>query len=222
MILSMVSSMTRQSTRAFYTLSQTQDALLLIETIRLELASLVLNPFSDANDHEGNSFLISKPNGTSIQFVMEKVEKGKRNRYLVYYEAKNQTGPDATRDLSLRKIVWKFTQDSVWYDKIAFPPGWPSGWIGPVVEVQDGKYKSLSIQDMRWQYLVPAENEGRVFFRLKLVLRAAEGVRLLPFTTLVGVQTPDLPTMVSNCPCLFAPCFNVTPTCDCCSGGGTP
>jgi len=221
MIVSMVSTMTRQSTRAFHTLSQTQDALMLIETIRLELGSLVLNPFADARDHDGNAFLLSKPNGTSIQFVMERLEKTKRNRYLVYYEAKNRTGPDAGQGLSLRKIVWKFNQDSVWYDKIAYPPGWPSGWIGPVVETQEGKYKSLSIQDMRWQYLTPEENEGRVFFRLKLVLKAAEGMRLLPFTTLIGVQTPDLPTTVSNCPCLFDPCFSKMPrNCACCSGGG--
>jgi hypothetical protein len=68
--------------------------------------------------------------------------------------------------------------------------------------------------------LAPVENEGRVFLRVKLVLRAAEGARLLPFTTMVGVQTPDLPTRISTCPSLFAPCFDAAaPNCWCAAKG---
>lgn len=223
MILSMFHGMTRQSAHAFHTLSQTQDALLLLETIRLELGSLVLNPFADARDHEGNSFLISRPNGTSIQFVTERQDGADRRRYLVYYEAKNLQKTSGKQGLALKKMVWKFQLDTPWYERVTFPPGWPSTWIGPLVETQEEKYKNLLIQDMRWQYLVPMENEGRTFFRLKLVLEAAEGTRLLPFTTLVGVQTPDLPTAVSDCPCLFDVCFDpAKPNCTCCSGGGKP
>ena len=79
--------LTKQSKSIYDELGQTQEALHLIENIRLELASLVLNPFANAADHLGNSFLISKPNGTSIQFVTEKREGDKRQRYLVSYEA---------------------------------------------------------------------------------------------------------------------------------------
>ena len=63
-------------------------------------------PFvADPKDHEGNSFIISKPNGTSIQFVTERREAGARKRFLVYYEAKNFGGAKPKEGLSLRKTV---------------------------------------------------------------------------------------------------------------------
>lgn len=198
----------KQSTHAFESLSQTQDALILLESIRLELASLVMNPFADAKDHEGNSFMISRPNGTSIQFVTEKREGGVRKRFLVYYEAKNDTGPKAKPGLLLKKKIWEFKKDGAWSDSVR--TGWPADWVGAEVESQEARWKNLNIQDMRWQYLVPDENEGKVFFRVKLTLQAREGNRLLPLTTLVAVATPDLAASVSDCPCLFAAGYDAT------------
>ena len=197
----------KQSKHAFESLSQSQEAQLLLENVRLELTSMVMNPFADPKDHEGNSFVISKPNGTSIQFVTEKREGDLRKRYLVYYEAKNG-GPKAPPGLSLSKTVWEFKHEGTWGNPIQFPPGWPADWIGKQVEHHEDKWKGLNIQDMRWQYLVPDENEGRVFFRMKLVLKAREGARLMPITTLVAVSTPDLPASISDCPCLFHPRFD--------------
>jgi hypothetical protein len=206
----------RQSKHAFESLGQAQEAQLLLETIRLELSSMVMNPFADPKDHEGNSFIISRPNGTSIQFVTEKREGDRRQRYLVYYEARNE-GDAAPPGLTLTKTVWKFTHDGTWGDKIRFPPGWPTDWIGPQVEKQKTKWQGLNIQDMRWQYLVPDENEGRVFFRMKMVLKAREGTRLMPITTLVAVSTPDLPASISDCPCLFDARFDPNaPDCNVC------
>lgn len=196
----------KQSNHAFETLSQTQDALILFESIRLELASLVMNPFGEPKDHEGNSFLISRPNGTSIQFVTEKREGGVRKRYLVYYEARNDTGPKARAGLTLRKKVWEFKKEGTWTGSVA--TGWPADWVGAEVESQEARWRKLNIMDMRWQYLVPDENEGKVFFRVKLTLQAREGSRLLPLTTLVGVATPDLPAGISDCPCLFDLAFD--------------
>lgn len=202
----------KQSTHAFESLTQTQDALLLLESIRLELGSLVMNPFNEPKDHEGNSFLISRPYGTSIQFVTERREAGQRRRFLVYYEARNDkaTTPDPgapkPRDgLTLRKKVWEFKKGGNWSDSVA--GGWPKDWIGKQVEDVQTKWKSLNVLDMRWLYLVPDENEGKVFFRVKLTLQG-QGNRLIPLTTLVGVATPDLPSTISDCPCLFAPGFD--------------
>lgn len=198
----------KQSSHAFESLTQTQDALLLLETIRLELGSLVMNPFNEAKDHEGNSFLISKPYGTSIQFVTERREAGQRKRYLVYYEAKNDQDPksDKPREgLTLRKKVWEFKKDGQWNESVA--TGWPQDWVGKQVEDVQTKWKTLNLLDMRWMYLVPDENEGKVFFRVKLTMQGV-GKRLVPLSTLVGVATPDLPATISDCPCLFAPGFD--------------
>ena len=217
-----LSLMNRQSRRAFDALSQMQDALLLMETIRMELSAIVMNPQADQRNHRGNSFLISVPNGTSIQFVTERREGGSRQRYLVYYEAKTTPGPKPASALTLTKKVWKFTRQSGWTDMIQFPPGWPTEWIGPEVETNTARYQNLGVQDMRWHYLVPATDEGRVFFRIKLVLKS-EGGRMLPFSTLVTVPTPDHAQDASECPCLNAPCYDPKlANCDCCNAGGGP
>ena len=197
-----VHMLTKQSKSAYDELGQTQEALHLIENIRLELASLVLNPFASAADHQGNSFLISKPNGTSIQFVTEKREGDKRQRYLVSYEATTA----AAGGLNLKKTVWQFNQVSSWLENLD-ASGWPSSWIGAVVEKEEARYRGLGIQDLRWQYLPPEENEGRVFFRIKLVLKALDSDRMMPFGSLIAVSTPELPASISDCPCLFASCF---------------
>ena len=195
----------KQSSHAFESLSQTQDALLLLETIRLELASLVMNPFAEPKDHEGNSFLISQPYGTSIQFVTERREGGARKRFLVYYEAKNFDGAKPKEGLRLRKTVWEFKKDGSWSESVK--TGWPAEWVGKKVEEQEARYKDLNVMDLRWIYLVPDENEGRVFFRVKLTMKG-QGNRMIPLTTLVGAHTPDLPATISDCPCLFAPGFD--------------
>lgn len=214
----------RQSGHATESLARVQEALLLLETIRLELASIVMNPFADPRDHEDNSFVISRPHGTSIQFVTERREGGDRRRHLVYYEATDRHPPGGSaRGLSLRKVVWRFDLEGTWNDRIRFPPGWPEPWIGPVVATEDRRWERLGIQDLRWQYLVPSEGEGRVYFRIKLVLRGPSSGRLEPYTTLVAVPTPDLPATVSDCPCMFAPCFQPSrPRCDCCNGPSLP
>ena len=205
--------------RAFDSLGRTQSALLLLETMRMELSSMVMNPVPAAKDHEGNSFIISKPNRTSIQFVTEKREPAGPARYLVYYEARSTPGPSPTSALTLRKMVWKFTRAGSWLNPIVFPPGWPADWLGPQVEVRD--YSDLGLEDMRWQYLVPKDGEGRVFLRIKLVLKADAGGRLLPFTSLVSIPTPQTPAEASECPCVNAPCFDpAAPSCDCCEVGG--
>lgn len=211
----------RQSRQAFQAAAQTRAALMLIEQLRVELSSMVLNPFQDARYHEGNSFLISSPFGTSIQFVMEKRAGSKRERFLVYYEARD-ADPEVPGDgLVLRKRVWEFRPMSAWEDEIAFPAGWPVDWIGACVTDDTTSFRDLDLQDIRWEYLVPEENEGRVFFRTKLVLRSAQGASLLPFTTLVGVQTPDPPAQVSDCPCLLSPAYDpAAPDCGACMDGG--
>jgi prepilin-type N-terminal cleavage/methylation domain-containing protein len=208
----------RQSRSAFDSLGQLQEAELLLENIRLELSSIVLNPFADAREHEGNSILISKPNGTSIQFVIEKQERGGRQRYLVYYEGGNMPGGGpGTR---LRKKVWKFERSAPWLDPIQFPPGWPANWIGALVEDQDEKYRNLNLVDIKWRYLVPGENEGRVFVRLNILLKPHDGAALIPLSTLVGITTPDPPATISDCPCLFHPDFDPTKRdCTFCIGG---
>ncbi|MBI4859735.1 MAG: hypothetical protein HY815_05665 [Candidatus Riflebacteria bacterium] len=220
-ILGVTRGMHHQSIRTVGRLSQMQDALLLLETIRLELASLVLNPFEDARDHENNSFVISRPHGRSIQFVTERRQGAGRQRYLVWYDASRPSSvPGCT---TLRKVVYRFDQAGAWASRLdRSDRPWPAEWLGPVQETREAGYRSLLLRDMRWEYLVPFENEGRVFFRVKLVLQAAEGGRLLPLTTLVGIQTPDLSTRVSGCPCLFADCYGAgpVPDCHCCSGGG--
>jgi len=212
-------TMERQAHCSSNSLAQVQEGLLLMEAIRIELASLVLNPFSNAADHEGNSFVISKPNGTSIQFVMERLRDGERQRFLVCYES--VTPPKGTPGLLLHKRVYVFRQNTPWQDPVDLTTGWRQDWIGPLVEDESSRFRNLAIQDLRWRCLVPQENEGKVYFRVKLVLRTLDPGRMLPFSTLVSVATPDLPTRVSDCPCLFAPCFDPTrPDCHCCSARG--
>lgn len=269
--------MGRQTSRGSLSADQVDLALNLLETVRLELASAVINPMSHPSQHLGNSILISKPNGTSIQFVTERPNAGKLERFLVYYEAtetetEDELDPeaaleDATRQaknrelhatvipggrgpqllqvnpqrrgsdpdkprkpvqkrtdvsrMRLRKTVWKFEHAAPWYNLIKFPPGWKDDWIGKVVEHVDAKYADLGLEDIRWQYLVPQDAEGRAFLRVKLVLRARDTAAMLPFSTVVTLPSPDLPTTVSDCPCLFAPCFDPNrPNCHCCSKGG--
>jgi hypothetical protein len=220
-ILGVVRLLDRQSRSAFESLGQTQDALLLLESIRLELGSLVMNPTGDAQKHRGNSFVISTPHQSSIQLVTERRTGSERKRFLVYYEATRVAGgSSASPAFGLRRTVWAFNNLGAWNEQITFPPGWPASWIGPKVEQDDRRWRGLGIQEIRWDYLVPAENEGKVFFRVKLVLKSASSGRLMPFTTLVAVRTPDLPAAVSDCPCLFASCFDPNkPDCGCCIGG---
>jgi len=216
-VINVVHTMTRQSSYAFNALSQIQDAMLLLETVRLELSSMVLNPFNDGSLHEGNSFLISKPLGNSIQFVTERREGAERQRYLVWYDAsKSSTTPGCKL---LRKVVYRFNLKGSWETRLSSTgPPWPEGSVGTVVETQE--FASLPVNWIRWQYLVPEESEGKVFFRLKFILQAIEGKRLAPFTTLVGVHTPDIPTTISGCPCMFRSCFTEK-GCYCCSEGKT-
>lgn len=209
----------RQSRRAFDSLGQAQEVTLLLENIRLELASMVMNPTEDARAHENNSFVISQPNRTSIQFVTERREGGERRRFLVYYEAKDAV---AGGGLTLTKTVWEFRNMGSWNNPIEFPAGWPPEWIGPVAEHHVTRFAALRLSDIQWTYLAPDEKEGRVFFRIKLAVISAGG-RLVPFTTLVAVPTPDLPTAVSDCPCMFAACYDpATKNCDCCTAGSQP
>lgn len=205
MVMLAMNTLGKQSSHAFEGITQTQDALMLLESIRLELSSMVMNPFHDPKEHEGNSFLISRPYGTSIQFVTERRDKGKRERFLVYYEAKNDTGETPREGLILSKKVWEFKKPGTWSE--AVQAGWPKDWVGKQVESVEARYRNLNVLDLRWFYLVPDENEGKVFFRVKLTLRG-QGSRLVPLTTLVGVATPDLPATISDCPCLFAPGFD--------------
>jgi hypothetical protein len=178
----------RQSRTASDALWQTQEALELLDSIRTELGSMVLNPLPDPARHHGNAFIISQPNGTSIQFVTERRNGAGRERRLVYYEAR--TAPaGAPGALALRKMSWRFDQPQAWTDPIVFPPGWPAGWLGPLAEMEERRWKGLAVEDMRWQHIVP--RSGReLFVRVKIVLRTETG-RLLPFTTLVGVPIPD-------------------------------
>ena len=138
------------------------------------------------------------------------------------YEARQVTSSAGTKNLVLRRIVWNFNQQSPWYARAEYPSNpWLSDWIGSVVETEEAKFRGLHIQDLRWRYVAPLENEGRVFFRVKMVLKSVDGGRFLPFTTLVGVTTPDLPTRIASCPCLFASCFKpAAPACGCCLNGG--
>jgi prepilin-type N-terminal cleavage/methylation domain-containing protein len=210
--------LTRQSRHAFASLSQMQDAELLLETIRLEASSIVLNPFADARLHHGNSFIISEPHGSSIQFVMERQTPAGPERSLVYYEAKPR--PGAASGMMLRKMVWKFKRLAPWLDPIQFPPGWPADWIGEPVEFQQDKFRSLNFEDIQWLYYVPSENEGRVFLRVKMTLHPHDGGALIPLSTLIALTTPDPPATVSDCPCLFHPGFDpVKRDCNFCIGG---
>jgi prepilin-type N-terminal cleavage/methylation domain-containing protein len=212
-------ALTRQSQRAAVALDQMQEALLLLENVRMELSSLVMNPLASDKDHLGNSFVISKPYGSSIQFVVERAEGAARRRYLVYYEARNAKPGDPVGRLVLKKYVWKFANMQQWTQKITFPAGWPKEWIGELVEEQEARLGALDLYDMRWQYQVPDEGEGRVFLRLKLILKTA-GAQLLPMTTLVSIPTPDRPTTISGCPGFFAPCYDPVKRNCFCSGGG--
>jgi len=209
----------RQSNRAFDALSQIQDVQLLMETVRLELASIVMNPFGKARHHENNSFVISQPNRTSIQFVTERQEGADTRRYLVYYQCQDRPGIKPGTGLQLTKKTWKFLREDNWNEHVKFPPGWPATWLGPQVE-SDDRYAHLNIQHLSWTYLVPEDKEGRVFFRIKLVV--ASGARLLPFSTLVAVRTPDVLKNLSFCRSLFAPCFEKTRNCFCQPSGSSP
>lgn len=215
-----VDLMGRQSRQAFHATAQTRAALMLLEQLRVELSSMVLNPFQDARYHEGNSFIISRPYGTSIQFVMEKRNGPERERFLVYYEARDMDPEDPGNGLVLRKRVWEFHPRTPWVEAIDPRTSWPADWIGACVTDDTSSFQDLDLQDIRWQYLVPEENEGRVFFRVKLVLRSAQGRTFLPFSTLVGLQTPDPPSQVSDCPCLLSPMYDpADPDCGACLEG---
>ena len=214
-------AISRQSVHASAALDQMQEALLLIENLRMELSSLVMNPLNTDADHLGNSFYISKPYGSSIQFVTERTEGTTRNRYLVYYEARNAKPEDPVGRVVLKKQVWKFLNMQPWTQKITFPAGWPKEWIGPLVEEQEVRFRKLDLFDIRWQYQVPDENEGRVFLRMKLILKSGKE-RLLPMTTLVSIPTPDPPTRISGCPGFFAACFELAKRNCFCSGPGAP
>ena len=215
-LFSGLGTLTRQSSRAGERLWQTQEALLLMETIHRELSGLVLNALPDPRRHEGNAFLISQPNRTSIQFVTLVHGPSGPERRLVYYEARS--APPGTKSaLALRKQVWNFTHAGDWTQAITFPPGWPAGWVGQSVETEEGRWKRLGVEDMRWQALLPQSGEPELFIRVKLVLRDSEGGGLLPFTTLVGVPLPEPTAEVSDCPCLNLPCFDPKkPDCSCC------
>jgi hypothetical protein len=228
----------RQAGSATETLNQTQAALLLLERIRLEISSIVLNPVALPILHQDHSFVITRPNGTSIDFVTELRKKdGSRERRLIRYQAATKKKDKPEEGLALSKTVWQFNYPGEWHDEIKFPPGWKT-FAGPKIEsecVSAEQFRSLgTIVDMQWIFcyphleqggkILPLEPEGRVFFRVKLALRASGSTRILPFTTLVGVSEPDLSQGYSTCPCLFQPCFNpAKPDCGCClshPGGG--
>ncbi len=215
--------LSRQSVHAADTLTQTRKVMQLLEEVRLELSSLVMNPFADGRLHYRNSFVISRPHGTSIQFVTERQDaKEGRKRFLVYYEAVNPEGTVGPGPLVLRKRTWEFLELGNFQARLPRGGTWPAEWIGELVEDETRRYQDLVIHDMRWQYLVPSDNEGRVFFRLKVVVAARDGKRLLPYSTLVSVATPDLPAEISTCRCLFAPCFDPkVPDCSCCVEGAS-
>lgn len=211
--------MAKQSASAGDSLEQTRRAMAFLDEVRLELGSMVMNPFGDPRGHDCNSFVISRPFGTSIQFVTAREVAGERKRFLVYYEAANPEGRARGTGLVLRKKVWEFTQDGTWMDRIEDGETWPAGWIGELVEERELDLGGRALQDLRWQYLVPEEDEGRVFFRIRMVLATSTG-RRLPFSTLVSVATPQLPADRSACPCLFATCYDPGEgNLDCCLGG---
>jgi len=207
---------TRQSSRASERLWQTQEALLLLDGLHRELSGMVMNPVADPRLHQGNSFLISQPNGTSIQFVTEIAGTRGPERRLIYYEAR--TAPPGSRGaLALKKEAWIFRHHAPWTQVITFPPGWPSDWLGPAFPNEEARWRRLGIEDMRYEALLPQSGQPELFIRVKLTLRDAEGGGLLPFTTLVGIPLPPPATDVSACPCLNAPCFDPAhPDCGCC------
>lgn len=208
--------MTLQSERASGMLGQTQVALTLLETLRLELGSTVMNPVADADDHEGNSFAISSPNASSIQFVTDRQTAAGRQRLLVAYEARR----NAKGLLALRKRTWRFLHPDAWMDQPLAGGSFPDGWVGPLIEDEEKKFRDLSIEDLSWQAEVPSEAEARVFVRVKLVLRAGRE-RLVPLSTLIALPTPDHTADASECPCLMAPGFNpASPDCEFCLTGG--
>lgn len=189
------SALGRQSKAAFSAASQVQDALLLLETMRADMAGIVMNPLPDAEAHEGNSILVSQPNRTSIQFVTDRMEGDRTARSLVYYEATEAGAGRGPARLSLRRTVWRFERTEPWTRPIAFPPGWPADWIGPVAAHDEARFRDLDLVQLRWDYLIPSEQEGRAFLRVKMVVRA--GSRLLPFSTLVPLRLPEAGTAIS-------------------------
>lgn len=126
--------------------------------------------------------------------------------------------------LRLVKTVWEFLLSVPWQQRISFPSGWPADWIGQIVEERDFSRQGFRPTLVRWEYLVPGEGEGRVFLRLKLLLRNSGAGPARPFTTLIALPTPEVPAVVADdCPCLFAPCFEPRePRCHCCTRGGNP
>lgn len=211
----------RQSSHASVGLTQVQEALLFLESVRMELSSIVMNPMADGSDHRGNSFTISEPNGSSIQFVTERFEGGFRKRHLIYYQARPKNGRDSANGILMTKKVWSFDQLTAWEQEITYPPGWPAAWIGPLEESAPDRWRDLGLLDVRWQYLVPEEPEGRVFFRVKLVLGVPGKGRTVPLSTLIAVQTPDLPRDITACPSYFSGCFDpARPDCYCAPTAG--
>ena len=214
-----VSLLGRQSKTAYETLAQAQDVELLMETIRQELTAMVMNPLPAGQHHEGNSFLRSEPNHTGIQFVATRQTPTGMKRCLVSYLASNVPGAPATAPLKLRKDVFEFTNEGPWTDRIQASTGWPAAWIGARLESEESRFNKLNVMDIRWNFRDPPVGEGRVFFRVDLVVLGREGKRLLPFTTLVSVSTSGDPSSFAACPCLFQPCFNPADP-NCCLRGG--
>lgn len=199
----------RQSRQASDGVDQTHAALLLLETIRMDLEALVLNPVSHPDDHAGQSFLLSHPDGTSIQFVSERRLDGKPRRHLVHYAVTS-----AEEGLRLSRRAWAFQREEAWDERIE-GSGFPAGWIGAPEESQESEWKDLGIQDLRWFFLAPEEDSGQVYFRVKLVVRSPRG-RSLPFTMLVAVPSPAPAGQISACPSVNAPCFDpAEPDCFC-------
>jgi len=187
-----------------------QQSLVMMEDIRCELASLHLNPLVDPRLHEGNSFRISRPNGTSIQFVNRQDHDGKTVRRLVSYQvaAKGVDDPG----MVMTKSVWEFHREGAWNHRLP-EDEWPESWVGRRVEHRQEAY-GLRFIDFNWDYLVPVDDEGQVFFRVRAVIDT--GRAPFPLTWLVPLAIPPLMTEVSDCPCYFADCFERTRDPHCC------
>ena len=205
--------MSRQSDRAGAILHQTQEALTLLETLRLELSSMVMNPLPEPANHRGNSLEITD-DGRRLQFVAEHRQRGRVERFLVAWGAE---GPDGLRTLARHANAFLFRAN--WYTPAGRGGSWPQAWVGPTIPEMSKRFDAVPLADVRFDYLVPRELESRVYLRVKLVVRAAGG-RLVPMSTLVSLPTPDPRDDVSECPCLFSPGFDPAhPDCEACLGG---
>ena len=214
----------KSSKVAFDELSQTQDVLLFLEDVRMELEAMVMNPLPPDQLHEGNSYIRSQPNHTSIQFVTERQDATGRQRYLVYYEAARPAGTAPDGPLTLKKSTWKFTGPPGRGTWIEHFPTFPPDWIGPLVKTEEQKFKELNVLDLRftdhWSFMP----EGWIYFRVNFIVGTPNGERQMPYTTLVGVPTPAHPWDLAGCPCLFAPDYNPADpkSCEKCMAGRIP